>query len=179
MSFGRYEQDGDEANGPELIEWLVPDTDDGTATLISRYVLHAARYNGSALDIGYLANQYRSDIYKWMNGEFANEAFTQSELAMLETGDGQAATLLSVDDANRCFSSDSDRVCLATAEAVARGAALDSSGVANWWLTTPGRVNSTKAAIVRYDGEVDADGVSIQLKEGVRPVIRLRLAELP
>ena len=35
MTFGRYEQDGDDANGPEPIEWIALEANSTTATLIS------------------------------------------------------------------------------------------------------------------------------------------------
>ena len=56
VTFGHYEQDGDDANGLEPIEWIVLDTEDAVATLISRYGLdHAGvRIRQQAFQIGLL-----------------------------------------------------------------------------------------------------------------------------
>lgn len=39
VAFGRYEQDGNEENGPEEIEWVVLDVQDGKVLLLSKYGL--------------------------------------------------------------------------------------------------------------------------------------------
>ena len=45
VTFGRYEQDGNEENGPEGIEWIVLDVQDGKVLLLSKYGLEVKPYN--------------------------------------------------------------------------------------------------------------------------------------
>ena len=43
--FGSYEQDNNPDNGPEEIEWIVLDVQNGKAMLLSKYILDAGKYN--------------------------------------------------------------------------------------------------------------------------------------
>ena len=45
VTFGQYEQDNNTGNGPEEIEWIVLDVQDGKSLLLSRYGLDAKPYN--------------------------------------------------------------------------------------------------------------------------------------
>ena len=51
VTFGRYEQDGDKENGPEEIEWVLLDVQDGKALLLSKYGLEAKPYNTEYTDV--------------------------------------------------------------------------------------------------------------------------------
>ena len=51
VTFGRYEQDGNEENGPEEIEWIVLDVKDGRSLLISRYALDTVPYHTESINI--------------------------------------------------------------------------------------------------------------------------------
>ena len=72
---GRYEQDNSFFNGPEPIEWLVLDVQDGRALLISKYGLDAKPYNKELTDTTW----ERSSLRIWLNDYFLNKAFTISE----------------------------------------------------------------------------------------------------
>ena len=45
LAFGKYEQDNNPDNGPEEIEWIVLEEQDGNLLLLSRYGLDAVPYN--------------------------------------------------------------------------------------------------------------------------------------
>ena len=75
VSFGRYEQDGDEANGPEPIEWLVLDVKDERSLLVSRYALDCVPYHTKDEKITWA----QCSLRKWLNGEFLQTAFTEAE----------------------------------------------------------------------------------------------------
>ena len=81
VTFGHYEQDGDDANGPEPIEWIVLDTEDAVATLISRYGLDCKPYNDSHIDVTWETCTLR----QWLNSEFIDAAFSSAEQAKLMT----------------------------------------------------------------------------------------------
>ena len=83
VRFGHYEQDNDLSNGPEEIEWLVLDVQDGKALLLSRYGLDRKPYNTEDSDVTWETCTLR----KWMNGEFLNTAFSEEELAAVLPAD--------------------------------------------------------------------------------------------
>ena len=77
--WGRYEQDGNESNGPEPIEWEVLENDENGVLLISRYILDVKPYNTENVPITWEECSLRS----WLNGEFMMNAFTENEQAKI------------------------------------------------------------------------------------------------
>ncbi|MCR4640940.1 MAG: serine/threonine protein kinase [Lachnospiraceae bacterium] len=79
--FGAYEQDGDESNGPEPIEWEVLEENENGTFLVSRYVLDAQPYNTEQTNVTWESCTLRG----WLNNEFLNHAFTQTEQGLINT----------------------------------------------------------------------------------------------
>ena len=79
VTFGHYEQDGNEANGPEPIEWIVLDVKDGKSLLISRYALDIVPYHTENINITWEKCFLRS----WLNSDFLQTAFTEEEQASI------------------------------------------------------------------------------------------------
>ncbi len=75
VKFGHYEQDANLENGPEEIEWIVLDVQDGKALLLSKYGLDAKPYNTEMVDVTWETCNLRA----WLNGDFLNTAFTEKE----------------------------------------------------------------------------------------------------
>lgn len=77
ICFGRYEQDNDLANGKEPIEWIVLDCDEksGQALLLSKYCLEKQAFHH---EYPYPTWE-KSDMRKWLNGNFLKAAFTTDE----------------------------------------------------------------------------------------------------
>ena len=101
-------------------------------------------------------------------------AFTESEQALIDEArvtnedNGEYSTpggnptvdkvfLLSIDEAEKYFSSDGDRVCTATAHAKDQGVSTGSNDGCYWWLRSPGN-GSGDAAGVDSDGFIFALG---------------------
>lgn len=187
--FGEYEQDNDTSNGKEPIEWIVLDKDESSLFLISKY----------GLDCRVYASHSGSDVWKscslrnWLNESFLNDAFTESERAIIggmnvsadespesNTDLGDVAvdkvSLLSASEAYGYFSSAQARKCVPTTYAKAQGAQTDSpsltsSGEAScrWWLRSPD-VDNRYAAYVDYSGSVHRDGCDVNGNDGsLRP----------
>ena len=76
VTFGHYEQDADESNGPEPIEWIVLDVQDGKALLLSKYVLDAKPYYTEGTDITWETCTLRT----WLNNYFLNNASSQEQI---------------------------------------------------------------------------------------------------
>ena len=81
VTFGRYEQDGNEENGPEEIEWVVLDVQDGKALLLSKYGLEAKPYNTEYTDVTWETCTLRA----WLNDDFLNKAFSAREQSAILT----------------------------------------------------------------------------------------------
>ena len=79
VSFGKYEQDSDGLNGPEEIEWIVIDKNDGKALLLSRYALDARAYNDEFIPITWENCTLRS----WLNDDFCKCAFSTKEQELI------------------------------------------------------------------------------------------------
>ena len=173
VTYGSYEQDGDMFNGPEPIEWIVLDVQDGKSLLISKYGLDTQQYNEEYVDITWEECTLRA----WLNAEFYNAAFSAEEQAAIlltdvdnsaSQGDSEWNTnggndtqdclfLLSYAEAGIYFSDDTARMCTPTDHAVKQGAwtsskyEVDDRPTGWWWLRSPGS-NQSSAALVLFGG---------------------------
>ena len=75
VTFGRYEQDGNDENGPEPIEWTVLEAEDEKALLISKYALDSVPYHTEDTGITWENCSLRA----WLNSDFIGTAFTPEE----------------------------------------------------------------------------------------------------
>ena len=191
VSFGRYEQDNNIENGPEAIEWLVLDVQDGKSLLVSRYALDTVPYNTSYEPVTWETSSIRT----WLNNDFSAAAFSSAEKdAILEsevdnsmaqgnseyTAPGGSNTqdrvfLLSCGEVFRYFGADEVRKCSPTAYAISRGAwtSPDEAKTSGWWLRSPGslpscamRISSNGSGLSAF---VDYD------ETAVRPAIWINL----
>ena len=182
ISFGTYEQDGNLSNGAEDIEWLVLDIQDGKALVISKYVLGARTYNGSTENVTWETCSLRG----WLNNDFLNGAFTNGEKSLIFETDVSADKnpnyvtlpgnptrdkifLLSITEAERYFSSDSNRTADCTQRAIAQGC------TGTWWLRSPGGERqrasyiSIQGGVAKYGNLVGSEAL------GVRPAMWIDL----
>lgn len=146
VEFGSYEQDGDTSNGKEPIEWRVLAVEGNRAYVVSQKALDAHAFNADEDD----GNDWKSsDLKKWLENDFASQAFTGDELEEISG----VPTLLSFDEANKYFMSDNDRICMPTQQAVNNGVNKNEGNSAClWWLRSPGDGSD-------YAGHVDEDGI--------------------
>ena len=182
--FGRFEQDGDEDNGPEPIEWLVLASEDGELLLLSKNCLDARPFHG-----GGRVTWSGCELRAWLNGEFSEDCFSPKEKSMLLTTDRRpsknpgfpvyagAATadvffLLSFDEAERLLPSAAARRAPATPYAAARGPVGGDGAV--WWLCTPGR-DRFRAGLIGADGALLDEGATATEPQGVRPAVWIRV----
>ena len=173
--FGAYEQDDDVSNGKENIEWLVLAKEDNRILAISKY----------ALDSRDFCNQYygatweTSDIREWLNSAFLNDAFTDAEKAFVpvvtvevhknpkfnsnsESDTRDRVFLLSIEEVQKYFVSDAERICQPTEYAKTRGRRTGSEDT-DWWLRTQGirtpERNNNYISLVTSDGSINFSGI--------------------
>ena len=202
VSFGQYEQDNNIGNGPEEIEWIVLDVQDGKSLLLSRYGLDAKPYNTEWKAITWEECSLRA----WMNNDFLKSAFTPTEqsailLTAVDNSKSQGYSdwktnggnntqdllfLLSYAEANKYLGvtySDSNNTksrVAPTAYAKAQGAytddnnkTADGEAAGWWWLRSPG-INQNIAAYVRDGGSLLDCSVILE-SVVVRPAFWLNL----
>jgi len=173
LFFGNYEQDGDTANGAEPIEWEVLDTDGDNILLISKSALDSRAYHSRNTNISWKD----SDLRAWLNGEFLENAFSDSEHCqmrevVLEPGIRDRLFLLSAEEALYYFPGDEDRLCEATRYAVRQGAYVNKTTDGSWWLLRTPSTASQCVMSVNSDGTMDYDGGKVASARGtVRPVV--------
>ena len=173
ISFGHYEQDNVLANGPEAIEWIVLDVQDGKAFLLSKYALDVKLYNTERVNTTWEQCTLRT----WLNQDFLKAAFDEKEQSAILTThvDNSRAQGYSVWDTSGgndtedqifllsdhealdlYFTSDEDRMCALTDYAMANGAYYlyfqqDGRPTGAWWLRSPGE-SQDDATIVNNSG---------------------------
>ena len=186
--FGSYEQDNKTSNGKEEIEWIVLDKDGMSLLLISKYALDCQQYNTSYINVTWETCSLR----KWLNGTFLSAAFSSEEQNSIisstvtadknpsySTSPGNNTTdkvfLLSINEVNKYFNSDSARQCQGTAYCYAQGAYKAGNGNCWWWLRSPGYY-SDYAAYVYYGGSVTHSGDFVNdCYVAVRPALWINL----
>ncbi len=170
FQFGRYEQDNNTGNGAEPIDWQVLTVLKDRQLVVSRYILDYREFSdslsGSTWDI--------SSMRDWLNGDFYNSAFTAAEKnsILLVTNSnpnnerygtqGGSQTqdrifLLSIDEANRYFSSSGYRVTRQTSYAQQKYDSSFGLDPSAWLLRSPGSMENT-SAFVNGDGSVNYEG---------------------
>ncbi len=160
VTLGRYEQDNNTGNGPEPVEWIIMEMQEGQCLLLSRYALEVMPYHSVSADITWENCSLRS----WLNGEFLDSAFSEEERAAIlvkdldnsrkqgfpgYSTDGGAMTadrvfLLSWQQADLYLPGNLGKLCSPTSYALAKGAwtsrsyLADGKPACSWWLRSPG-----------------------------------------
>ena len=185
IPFGQYPQG---ANGEvQPLMWRVLAVEDGKALLITDKLIDYIRYNKTYTGVTWETCTLR----KWMNNDFINKAFSSSQQARIATVTNQNLNnpeygtkggnatqdrifALSIDEAEKYFSSNSDRKAYTTDYAHKKGYD-DSDRSEYWWLRSPGD-NSHNAAYVFNDGHINQHGIGVNISSvAVRPAFWLNL----
>ena len=193
FTFGNYPQG---ANGEEQpIEWRVLAVESGKALVISEKLLDCVLYNETYSNVTWETCTLR----KWMNTDFINKAFSSSEQAKITTVTNQNPDnlkygtsggnttqdkifALSIDEAEKYFGNDDDRMAAPTDYAKKQGCFVsDDYSLPNgektgwWWLRSTG-LGSSRAADVSRFGRIYRYGSDVSRSIGcVRPAFWLNL----
>ena len=85
FTFGKWEQDGDTSNGAEPITWIVLRQDVGKVFVLSEQILEYMCFKKGTEDNKYPKAPYKdSDLRAFLNGNFYNGAFSDTEKAMIQ-----------------------------------------------------------------------------------------------
>lgn len=196
ITFGKY-YSYDAGASPSIkkdadIKWRVLAKENNRILVISEYALDCQQYNESSASVTW----EKSTLRKWMNKTFLNAAFDSAEKSIIakttvsadenpnyDTDPGNSTKdkvfLLSINEANKYFSSDSARVCYPTVYANFNGAEFYAryNGAIKWWLRSPGSM-SDNVAYVNQEGSVSIPGTGVYRDMDilcVRPVLWINL----
>ncbi len=164
--FGTYEQNGNSSDGAEKIEWIVLEKLDDKLLLISRECLDTKPINEARSDVEWKD----STLFNWLNGEFMQTAFSESEMASVIENDGVKVTIPSAEEVKKYYEYDSWRAADATEFAVNNGTRLQN-GKCWWWLLDKGEIDRSYS-YVYFNGSVRTDGLAVDYKSvAVRPMM--------
>ena len=187
FNLGKFEQDNDLTNGEEAITWQVLKVEDGRVLAISKYGLDMQLFNDTYEPVTWESCSLR----KWLNGEFYENAFSDSEKAVIPevplsnpsnlqygTDGGNDTTdkvfLLTQSEAAAYFSDETARRCYPTEYAIGKGVWRSDTGGSWWWLRTPG-LDASHFAFVGGSGHVDSAGWEVNYPDGVvRPAVWIK-----
>ena len=174
---GKFEQDNVKSNGTEPIEWIVLSVNqsEGTATLISKYILDCQVYHKKAVKVDW----QNSSLHDWLNSSFLDGAFSPEEKnAIVPTYIGDYPDQVFMLNAQQINTLLSSELCEATTYAKKRGVYVAKDvTTSSWWVRTD---YATKMVdFVGAHGKIYKDGNIVTMKDnGVRPAITLSLAYL-
>ena len=186
VHFGYYEQDNDTSNGKESITWQVLAKENNRLLVISEYALDCQPYNTACTNVTWETCSLRT----WLNSTFMSTAFTEEEQTEIPTVTVTAETnsdwdsvggkdtqdrvfLLSISEATKYFSSESERKCKPSTYAQAHGCNVESS-FCWWWLRTSGWVQEG-AADVNNSGVILSGFFVDYNHAGIRPALWIDL----
>jgi len=177
VAFGAYEQGNDKK---EDIQWLVLDIQDGKALLISKDALDCQPYHTTKEN----AVWKTSSLRQWLNSQFANEAFSSREKALISTStlpdeETQDKIFLLSDTEARQYLG-SSRTCKATQYAIVTQGAYTNrvNGTCSWWLRSSGIAEGfityvrEGGTVSEHGSEATSDGIA------VRPALWIDLSKL-
>lgn len=184
VTFGSYEQDGNTANGSEVIEWIVLDKQNDKVLLISDKLLDYVPYNEEAKAVTWSNCSLRN----WLNNDFYTTAFAPQERAKIALSnnsnpansthktDGGKSTndrvfSLSADEAQQYFSSGTAMAAYTTEFARRQGYAASSDGKDYWWLRTPGQSGEYAMDVAAEGGIVTMGNSVTNNSVAIRPAV--------
>lgn len=173
--FGTYPQGSDE-NEASPIEWLVLEKKGNNLLLLSKRGLDCIPFHGNMTEVDW----ENCALRRWLNSDFIDATFDESDLEMINVTAGDRVFLLSAEEAEKYFSTDEKRSCAPTEYAQAFGADVYYSSneygeSGNWWLRSQG-FSPDYAANVGNDGFIYIGGMPVNT-EGccIRPAVWITL----
>lgn len=172
VKYGSYEIDGVVCSFEDSIDWIVIAKEGNKYLLITKNVIDVRAFNKQATTVTWA----ESSIRNWLNGEFVEIAFSDSEFAKINTtknGESEDKVfLLSAEEVGKYITED---IALGypTAYAAYKKPHLneiDGDTCRGWWLRDTS--GSYDASIVDENGDVRQDGYQVNdAFVGVRPAI--------
>lgn len=182
FTYGKYEQDNNTENGKENITWRVLERENDKLFVVSKYVLDCVTYEDYNPGYSWSDTGLRSSL----DSDFYNHAFTEEEKKFISdtyifSNEGSNSKkedtvvvdkvfILNAFETDTYFSSNDERIALATEYALANGVETDENNHAIWWLRS--RAFENYIGAVYEDGYADGErGGHSGSKFGLRPAM--------
>ena len=170
---GKYEQDNNVSNGKEVIEWCILARENNKILVISKYGIDCKPYDINNTN----ATWETSTLRNWLNNDFWNKAFTDSEKSIILCSNIDSVQdnvfLISARDAENYFGSEKSRRCVPTDYAIEQGAyARSDYHSAAWWLRSP---NTAVSDYGRVSYNIELNYYIIEKAVCVRPALWINL----
>lgn len=173
----------------EEIEWQVLDRKNDKILIISKKIIECKQYNDEYTDTTW----EKCSLRTWLNDDFYKTAFDENEKSSIQTttvvnkdnelfntkGGNDTKDkifLLSIDEANKYFTSAAERKCQGTNYAKSNGLKVNDYGENEWWLRSPG-IDQDYATIVEGGAVRSAGTDVINIGRGVRPAMWINISE--
>ena len=162
--FGSYEQDGNEANGPEPIEWYLLQGHQDEAILLAKRVLLAEPYQIEEY-ANNTDNQYKTSyVGQWLNGHFFDTAFDSIDKKYVKSGEFGKVFIPSAHELEMHVPNQMWRIAYPakTAE-IATEKSVRHKSAAVYWLRDNG-ANAMHKAFVTDTGDIITDDLSANVR---------------
>ena len=165
ITLGAWYEDGDKTKPKTAIKWVVLEVDSEGKRVyaVSLDILAAMSYGKTDV-------WKNSDICAWLNGEFLDEAFSESELKMIDTN-----LYEELDETGDVLSAFSSKLALMSQDEKVKYLTdlkfipADGAGVSQWWLRTA--AGEGKIMYIAENGQLATVGEDSKTAVmGVRPV---------
>lgn len=173
------------------MKWYIADEDNETLLLIAKESVVSRPFNDDAHFWD------KSDIRKWLNKEFLDEAFDIYEKACIQTSNVITTYFPKNiwEDGDERYIETEDKIFLLSAEETEEYFPLEATRIQEqndyvihtlepdrkltnaWWLRNPGWIDDAAMSVLE-DGSFCSLGVYVALNEGVRPALRVRKESL-
>lgn len=164
ITFGSYEQDGNEANGPEPIEWYLLQGHQDEAILLAKRVLLAEPFQIEEY-ANNTNNEYKTSyVGQWLNGHFYDTAFDSIDKKYVKTGEFGKVFIPSAHELEMHVPNQMWRVAypVKTAE-IATEKSKRFKSAAIYWLRDNG-ANAMHKAFVTDAGDIITDDLSSTIR---------------
>lgn len=179
-------KDGFGTYGGQPIKWKILRRylDRNLSLLVAENAIDSKIYNKEAMAAGKDAWN-DSDVANWLNNEFVKEAFTEDELDLIDARTIRNVPcklfLLSVNDAQKLFDKDSDRICTATEYAKAQGVYANAADGSCPWMLRKSSDNNL-LPVVTLEGQIENEDTSDATLDseayGIRPAMYIKLSKM-
>ncbi len=183
----KYARDGSHWRKVEPIEWRFLSREGKNVRFVSEKVLGYHVWNETEHSDGIYLNNYKySDIRKWLNSDFLQQAFYYDP-SLIQTTEVDNSPESTGDSSNRYVCENTnDKVYLLSYNDVTNGdygfgttesrIAYDVDGQSSWyWLRSPYYYFGRGAYYVNQNGVIDNnDGGSVKGRNGVRPALTMK-----
>lgn len=165
ITFGKFEQDGDEKNGKEDISWIILEDNGSERLLISKDVLYAMPFDDNVdLNVNDFNQDWeKSSLRKWLNEDFFDVAFNDEEKLYVGNNyvnNKQVFGINNSDEPSAMGADTLDKVYILSKDEIRKYLGFENEGRSDEYLAKPS--NYAKKIL---DAENEKENIAVWHKE--------------